>query len=665
MKAKIAKIVLWPKRRDKKPRVIAFQMTGVEVITGQSQTGKSSLISIVDYCLGSDKCTIPVGEIRDSVEWFGVVLLLNNKSEMLVARRNPGVLSATGEMFMEEAPRLVLRDELERNANVETVINRLNQLAGLPALPLADTDESSFGGRPSFRDTSAFQFQPQHIVANPRTLFFKADTFEHQEKLKYFFPFVLGAIDTQTLELRRELRSLEAELKTKRDQLDARRIRSNVWLQDFQAFFAQAREYGLLPDVVDSAASNASVETLVGQLKPVPALLKQQTNPRVERGATQRMAKEIAALRKEEETLTAAIADRRRKLTKIEQLRTSADGYSQALTVQSGRLGPLHWFSEHLAEGHSCPVCGSESDSAKAEIEHLTKLAKGVESSIGTIETVNEVLDKEATSLGEQLRKLEDGLAGLRGQLEQMESRSEELRSQRQTLRDIYTFGGRLEEALRNYSAADQGSALAEAVTRLERSISELRSRVDQNSVNRKESLALDHISETTRYYAEILGVEHFERPARIDIRNLTLVIEGPHGRRDHLWEIGSGANHMGYHVATLLALHEHFLNIGYNPVPQFLIIDQPSQAFFPEALLPRPSGRKRGESEPVMGSDDIVRVNRIFRALSMASKRTKNRVQLVIIDHADEMTWEGIDNVHVVERWRGGNALIPQDWLE
>ncbi len=74
MKAKISKIILWPKRPGKKPRVIKFVMKGVEVITGQSQTGKSSLISIIDYCLGSEKCTIPVGEIRDAVEWFGLIL---------------------------------------------------------------------------------------------------------------------------------------------------------------------------------------------------------------------------------------------------------------------------------------------------------------------------------------------------------------------------------------------------------------------------------------------------------------------------------------------------------------------------------------------------------------------------------------------------------------
>ena len=33
----------------------------------------------------------------------------------------------------------------------------------------------------------AFTFPPQNIVANPDVLFFKADTFEHREKLKSIF----------------------------------------------------------------------------------------------------------------------------------------------------------------------------------------------------------------------------------------------------------------------------------------------------------------------------------------------------------------------------------------------------------------------------------------------------------------------------------------------
>ena len=122
----------------------------------------------------------------------------------------------------------------------------------------------------------------------------------------------------------------------------------------------------------------------------------------------------------------------------------------------------------------------------------------------------------------------------------------------------------------------------------------------------------------------------------------------------------------MGYHIATLLALHEHFLNVSHNPVPQFLIVDQPSQAFFPEGWPPTSAQNKTGKlPKQPMRSDDISRVNRIFRALAEASVRTNNRLQIIVIDHADEITWQGVGNVSVAQRWRGGDALIPHHWLE
>ena len=120
----------------------------------------------------------------------------------------------------------------------------------------------------------------------------------------------------------------------------------------------------------------------------------------------------------------------------------------------------------------------------------------------------------------------------------------------------------------------------------------------------------------------------------------------------------------MGYHVAALLALHEHFIKLGEregSPVPQFLFIDQPTQAFFPERLGARAKQEK--PEEPEMDSDDVARVQRIFRAVSEAIQRTRSRLQIIIIDHVGETAWEGISDVRVIERWRDGEALIPTDW--
>lgn len=133
--------------------------------------------------------------------------------------------------------------------------------------------------------------------------------------------------------------------------------------------------------------------------------------------------------------------------------------------------------------------------------------------------------------------------------------------------------------------------------------------------------------------------------------------------RKDYLWEIGSGANWMGYHISTLLALHEYFLSLNISPVPNFLVIDQPSQVYFPERWPGDldPKNPSKLPEEP--SSDDIERVNKIFRTLSEGLSRTKNKLQLLVIEHADEITWQGIKDINLVDRWRDGRALIPQDW--
>jgi hypothetical protein len=205
MKLAILKVILWPKDSTLFPRVIEFLPGKINVITGESATGKSTLTWIVDYCLGSDKCSIPVGLIREVTGWFGLHLQLAN-TEMIVARRNPEDQQTTTDLYWEEGLELHVPPVVRKNARIEDLKNRFNQITHLPALDFSTDDNVGFGGRPSCRDMAAFNFQPQHIVANPYTFFFKADTSEHREKLRIIFPLVLGAIDAGTLAKQRELR---------------------------------------------------------------------------------------------------------------------------------------------------------------------------------------------------------------------------------------------------------------------------------------------------------------------------------------------------------------------------------------------------------------------------------------------------------------------------
>lgn len=126
---------------------------------------------------------------------------------------------------------------------------------------------------------------------------------------------------------------------------------------------------------------------------------------------------------------------------------------------------------------------------------------------------------------------------------------------------------------------------------------------------------------------------------------------------------MGSGQNWVGYHIAGLLALHEHFITVRHNPVPRFLVIDQPSQVYFPEGW---PAAERRFGQTKAEDSPDIQGVRRIFQALSHFLDAVDHEFQIIVTEHAGPITWEGVDNVHIVGNWRGNQEefLIPRTWL-
>jgi len=106
-------------------------------------------------------------------------------------------------------------------------------------------------------------------------------------------------------------------------------------------------------------------------------------------------------------------------------------------------------------------------------------------------------------------------------------------------------------------------------------------------------------------------------------IQDLTVkVIRGT--RDDYLWEIGSGANWLAYHVALTLALQTFFLSLPHHPVPGLLIYDQPSQVYFPR----RTAGDRK--ADPVTWRDqDVEAVRKVFALLGEQVAAANGRLQV------------------------------------
>lgn len=658
MKMSILKIILWPKDKTKERRIIEFKEGCVNVITGDSKTGKSSITWIVDYCLGSGKCAIPVGLIRDLVDWFGVFVKLAN-TEMLVARRNPGEQQATNEIYWNEGLAIQIPNHPEKNGRIEDVVNRMNQISRLPSLDFKSGEQiSGFGNRPSFRDMAAFNFQPQHIIANPFTLYYKADTTEHREKLKIIFPLVLGAIDSDTLAKQRQLDDLESQSKKVQRDLDSLLNANSVWEAESQSYYLQAKEYGLVPNPPGST-TKWSTEEYMRALRSVPNVIETLDIPKVSEEAVSMAAKEVAELIRQEDELSRQIGIRRRRLAKIDSLSNSVSEYMNSLTEHEDRLTGIGWLEKKLApkEQFTCPVCHTVHSEPKEELRRLSELSIQYKNLTSSLESAPAKLDKEEAELRTELKHFMEQLSLVREKRKELEDKNEELAALRQQSRQIYLFVGRIQQALKNYQHDSKSVELRNEYNSLNERISELRKQLDQNTRRARLGRAVSIVSKRIAEYSKLLQLEHWNEDVTLNEKELTLHFTSAEGRRDFLWEIGSGANWMGYHIATLLSLHEYFLTVSNNAVPSFIVFDQPSQVYYPE---------KWPEDDEQQRMEDIAGVRRVFEAMDEAILSTSGAFQIIVTEHAGPNTWRDAKNINLIGNWREGKDefLIPKSWL-
>ena len=124
---KLKKLILWPYDQTQSKREIEFYLGEINIIHGASKTGKTALISCVDYALGSSHCKIPVGKILNSVKWFGV-LLKNDNEEILLARISPNEKSKEGTIYLDCGNSVTIPEIIENgNNNVSNAKDIINE----------------------------------------------------------------------------------------------------------------------------------------------------------------------------------------------------------------------------------------------------------------------------------------------------------------------------------------------------------------------------------------------------------------------------------------------------------------------------------------------------------------------------------------------------------
>lgn len=655
MKLFIRELIIWPDDPNLDPRIISFDPERVSVITGWSGTGKSSIISIIDYVLGAGSSTIPVGIIRETASWYGLTLE-TDVGPMRLAREKPTSREVSdaywlqqGEDVSEELPRRPRSNA--RTERIKQLFDDLSQLSNLDT----DPDGKAFSGRASFRDMAAFNFLPQHIVANPYTMFFKADTSQHREKLRNVMPLALGILTNEDLVrlhtrrlIRDELRRVETELKVRREALER-------WRASATGAFYHAQELGLLP----AGPLPELLDDVIATLRQVVAAGGQTA---ASAGRVTAAVTRLQALREEEREHDRRIADGRRRLRRLRSLRGSVSDYGEVLADQQQRVRGVGWFKEAIV-ADECILCGSESGASRRALEELEGPISELEELTAGATATPPIVDREILDIERQLLASEQALVVVRRTRVTAEAVVDTEQGRSQSLENVYRFIGSTEQALQMLGEVEGEGGLQGQVLQLRARADELDRALDLTRQRERERDIHVSISRGIVRFIKRLEIEGAEGLPSLDQRELNVKFQRDGGHKpEFLWEIGSGENWMAYHLATMFSLHALFIRRGSkNPVPTFLVIDQPSQVYFPSDTY-KEFVEKDSAREDVARKEDLERTRQIFSTISYVQSVLPD-LQVIILDHADRNTWGDLGNVDEVANWRGGDALIPEDW--
>ncbi len=653
MKFSIRKIILWPKKSGLPYREISFEPKQINVITGSSRTGKSALIPIVDYCLGAQKCAIPVDTIRNTCAWFGVLFELDEE-QILLCRKEPGLKSSTGEMYFLRGKDIRIPERIISNTTSDEVKNLLNELFSMSFLEIDPSSERIGSARPSYRDFMAFLFQPQNIIANSEVLFFKADSTEHRQKLIDVFPYALGAVTPRVLAARLELDRLRKQKDHIQHDIDTIKNVSESWKQELRSWISQARELGLTDY---EPRKDEAFDVLVNEIAIIV-----EKNADGSKLSSQRITdinEELVQLRQEEMAVSSELFMLQKRHKDMLELMASIGQYETSLQIQLQRLEISSWLRSLLIEDVDNPLVSVSNNSARDELEKLCNAISEIEQTVGDMNNVPAAFERELHTVEEEIAIHTERLNAVSLRIAEESRIKAADADQKFTLNAIARFLGRLEASLRTYERIGKDSELESALGKIQARVAELSKEVNESDIRRKQDAAIAFVNQKIGEIIQDLDVEHPDSPVEFEIKDLMLKVIHENGRKDYLWEIGSASNWLAYHVATILAFQQFFQRRADVAVPNFLFFDQPSQVYFPQFRA------NKVDNNDSFSDEDKEAVRKVFSAMAAFIKRVGYSVQIIITEHADEDVWGVVEDVHLVERWRGEDKkLIPLSWL-
>lgn len=637
---------------DGRRRILNFDLGAVNIITGNSRTGKSAISEIIDYVMGSRDCHIPV-RVRHYCDWVGLVWA-QGRTEVLMCRRVPtGQIKSKGDYQVEVGAELVIpasAAELRRNMGREEALKKFEQLLGMGEAQSETFNEKRAPERVSLRHTVPFMLQDDATIINKTHLLKGSDTDQRMSIIDRL-PYFLGATDVTTVQQEAELKRLKGQLAA----AERQRLAHERLVREADG---RAQQLFLEASGVDLIRTEEEVKTA----EQFTASLRSALAGEAEGAAAGENQGTFLELYSQRAAVEGRITELRSQVRAAQSMIETTQDFQDTATRQQLRLEVVNLLPD-AEEDHPCPICSRPLESTTSVEQAIHSAYARIRRDLSMVQRERPKLDSHVQQCKDQIAELRGRLAELNGQIEAI-ARSDE--STRQQM-DLERRRGEVRGAIKFYLDLQrpvESAISAEEDEKVRTRIAEL-----EEELGRQAKLeALQDMTMRLNFTAtEILRELPFEElykgtPVSFNARDLTLGIIAP-TRRLEMRDIGADENYLSLHVATMLAFHRHFAERG-RPVPGVLLFDQLSRPYFP----PDPAGEQKEavittEDGP-LESKDRVHLKTYFDLLFREVGRDDS-LQVIILEHA-----YFADDPRFVQatkgRWTDHDGyLVPLDWPE
>ena len=624
-------------------RDVNLQLGAVNIITGPSHTGKSAIVQVIDYCLGSKECHLP-GVVREATSWVGLLWERDNQQFAVCRRVPPPTALTSDDMYWAKGvvggPLLLpgTADDLHSVGTRDAVMRMIEEAFGIGDIETETLNPQRKGQRITARQVIPYMLQSDDVIISNTNLV-RGSNDERRQSIVDSLPYFLGVSDERSAALEADYRRLTKQLRdTERREQSLNAI---VTAEQDQAstLLAEAGQVGLLPQVPSNLPLSNAIQLLTGARDWKPTTKTETSNP------------QLNQLYSDEALLRGRITSLRADIVAAEHLLETVTGFGATVEDQARKLQSIELFPSDT-ESTTCPVCNSQLKDASLSVTQLRQAYQSIRREVQQVGQDRPKLDKYLIKQKDQLQTETDRLASIRRQIAALVSEADQQEDTADLDYRRSRVAGRISLYLDTRKTLNQ--VQSSAVDDLRKRVDELQAQVDVESKKERLEIEQQTLGTIATEIKRDLPFEEEYRDARVYFlaRRLECGITTTR-RMMRMVDVGSDENYLTLHVAMTLAFHRLFKGKGA-PVPGVVLFDQLSRPYYPPEQRP---------DEVDLELTEAGALQQYFRFLFAETERQKD-MQVIVLEHAYFHSDHDFVKAVGSERWsKTGRKLIPADW--